>query len=44
MFSANRGLVMIAGVNMVGFVSRWKQGNNVCVAVTIPKFEKKNIW
>ena len=38
---ANRDLVIKAGVNMMGFVSQWKQKKKVCVAGPIPKFLKK---
>ena len=37
----NRRLTITAGVNVVGFLSRWKQRKKVCVAGTIPKFQKK---
>ena len=31
-FRANRGLLITAGINMVGFVSQWKWRKKVCVA------------
>ena len=37
----NRGLDMIAGVNVVGFVIRWNQRKKLCVAETTLKFQKK---
>ena len=40
-FCANRGLAITAGVNVVGFVSLWKQRKKDCAARTIPKFQKK---
>ena len=42
-FWANKGLVITAGINTVGFVSGWKQRKRGCVAGTIPKFQKKII-
>ena len=43
-FCANRGLAIAAGLNVVGFVSLWKQRKKNCVARTIPKFQKKIMY
>ena len=49
MLQVNRDLVVAAGVNVMGFVIREKQGKNVFVAGTFPKSQKKiiangNFW
>ena len=45
-FWVNKGLAITTCLNVIGFVSRWKQRKKVSVARTIPKFHnkiKKNI-
>ena len=42
-FERTESLLITDGLNVVGFVSRWKRRKKVCVAGTIPKFQKKII-